>query len=123
VTVTGSGSALNGRVGVQVIDNNNNVLGSALATIQAGSLGAVGPWETTITFNQPSTSRPGYIVAYTVNAQGGVADQASIPVTLAGAAVPVTTLVPTILPTTAPSVPPIITIAPPGQGGFITATP
>ena len=57
-------------------------------------------------------------------AQGGIADQASIPVTLAGAAVPTTA--PTARqtpPTLPPSVPPVITVGPTSGGGFITATP
>ncbi len=124
VVVTGSGSALNNRVGVQVLDSRNNILGSAFATIQAAA-GAVGPWQTTVVFAQPAAATVGYIVAYTVNAQGGIAEQASIPVALAGAAAPTTA--PTAVrtpPTQPPTVPPVITVGPtPGGGGFITATP
>src|SRR5258708_7484349 len=87
VTVTGSGSALNNKVGVQVLDSTYKVLGSAIATIQAGA-GAVGPWQTTVGFTPPAGTTVGYIVAYTVNAQGGIADQASIPITLTGQAAP-----------------------------------
>jgi hypothetical protein len=123
VVVTGSGSALNSRVGVQVQDARNNILGSALATIQAG-VGAVGPWETVVTFAQPVSLTGGYIVAYTVNAQGAVADMTSIPITFAGAGVPTSTVVPTTLPTLPPTVPPVITVPPPTQAlPFITATP
>jgi immunoglobulin-like protein involved in spore germination len=122
VVVTGSGSAANNRVGVQVLDSRNNVLGSAFATIQA-TAGAVGPWETTVVFAQPASATIGYIVAYTVNAQGGIAEQASIPVALAGAAVPTTAPTAAQTPTTRPpTVPPVITVGP-TQGGIITATP
>lgn len=119
VVVTGSGSAANNRVGVQVLNANNQVLGSAIAVIQAGA-GAVGPWQITVTFTQPSAAATGYIVAYTVNAQGGVAQQASIPVQLMGGAAVPATAVPGASPTTAPTVAPVITGVPPG---FITATP
>ncbi len=115
VVVTGSGSAINGKVGVQVLDANYNILGSALATIQAAA-GAVGPWQTTVTFPQPAAAAVGYIVAYTVNAQAGVAQQASIPISFVAANLPTTA--PTAIPTKAPTVPPVITGAP-----FITATP
>jgi hypothetical protein len=120
VVVTGSGSAANNRVGVQVQDANNKVLGSAIAVIQAGA-GAVGPWQITVTFTQPTAAAAGYIVAYTVNSQGGVAQQSSIPITMMGGAAPVpTTALPGASATVAPSVPPVITGIPPG---FITATP
>jgi Immunoglobulin-like domain of bacterial spore germination len=128
VVVTGSGRAFNNRVGVQVLDTRNNILGSAFATIQAAA-GAIGPWQTTVVFAQPASATTGYIVAYTANAQGGLADQASIPVTLAGAGVPTTTaLPPTVPPTVAPTVPPVITIGPTATRGnptapFITSTP
>lgn len=78
VVVTGSGAATNNTVGVQVQDANNTVLGSANATIQA-SAGYIGPWQVTVTFNQPAGQTSGYIVAFTAAGQ-----QASIPVTLAG---------------------------------------
>jgi Immunoglobulin-like domain of bacterial spore germination len=124
VVVTGSGAAANNRVGVQVLDSTYHALGSGFATIQAGS-GAVGPWQTTVSFTQPAAASVGYIVAYTVNAQGGIAQQASIPVLLAGGVVPTTA--PTAIrtpPTLPPTVPPVITVGPTaGGGGFITATP
>lgn len=122
VVVTGSGSALNSRVGVQVQDARNNILGSALANIQAG-VGAVGPWETVVAFAQPVSPSGGYIVAYTVNAQGTVADMTSIPIIFTGAGVPTVTVVPTNVPTRPPTVPPVITVPPPTQPlPFITAT-
>jgi hypothetical protein len=122
VVVTGSGSALNSRVGVQVQDARNNILGSALAIIQAG-VGAIGPWETVVTFAQPVSPSGGYIVAYTVNAQGAVADMTSIPITFAGAGVPTATVAPTTVVTRAPTVPPVITVPPPTLAvPFITAT-
>jgi hypothetical protein len=110
ITVTGSGSAYNNRVGVQVLDANYNILGSALGTIQA-TAGGVGPWQVTVAFSQPNAVSVGYVVAYTVDQAGNVADQASIPVTLAGLGVP--TAMPTIRPTVPPTVGPV----------FITATP
>jgi hypothetical protein len=120
VVVTGSGSAANNRVGVQILNANNQILGSAIATIQAGA-GAVGPWQVTVGFTQPAAAATGYIVAYTVNAQGVVAQQASIPIQLLGGAAPVpTTAVPGASATIAPTVPPVITGIPPG---FVTATP
>jgi hypothetical protein len=122
VVVTGSGSALNSRVGVQVQDARNNILGSALAIIQAG-VGAVGPWETVVTFAQPVSPSGGYIVAYTVNAQGTVADMTSIPITFTGAGVPTATVTATTVVTRAPTVPPVITVPPPTLAvPFITAT-
>jgi hypothetical protein len=120
VVVTGSGRAFNNRVGVQVLDANYKVLGSALATIQAGT-NALGPWEVTVGFTQPAGASIGYIVAYTVNSAGTVALQASIPVGLAGSGV--VTQAPTIAPTVGPTVPPVITAGPPATTGFITATP
>jgi Immunoglobulin-like domain of bacterial spore germination len=124
VVVTGSGASFNNTVGVQVLDANYNLLGSALATVQAGT-GAVGPWETTVSFPQPGAAAPGYIVAYTVNASGGVSQQASIPITLAGNGAPtIGPLTPTTIPAT---VPPVITGAAPTSaaptGSFVTATP
>lgn len=116
VVVTGSGSAINNQVIVQVLDPNNNLLGSATATIQAAS-GAVGPWQTTVGFAQPAATTAAYIVAYTVTTAGGVAQQASIPITLVSASAP--TNAPTVQPTNAPTVPPVIT----GASPFITATP
>jgi hypothetical protein len=131
VTVTGSGRAANNRVGVQVLDANYKPLGNAIATIQAAA-GAVGPFEVTVSFTQPASPVPGYIVVYTTNAAGGVAEQASIPVTVAGGTV--ATVVPLATATKAPTVPPVITggptvaatIAPTTASttsGFITATP
>ncbi len=123
VVVTGSGSAFNNRVGVQMLDAQYNILGSAFATIQA-AVGAVGPWQTTVVFAQPASASTGYIVAYTVNAQQGLADKASIPVALAGAAV-LPTAIPTIQqtpPTAPPTVPPVITVVS-TTVPFITATP
>jgi hypothetical protein len=122
VVVTGSGSAFNNRVAVQVKDAQYNILGSALATIQA-SAGAVGPWETVVVFVQPVSPSVGYIVAYTVNAQNAVADEASIPITFTGAGAPTATVAPTTQPTAVPTVPPVITVAPPTPAvPFITAT-
>lgn len=122
VVVTGSGSALNNRVGVQLLDPNYKVLGSAIATIQAGA-GQVGPWQVTVSFAQPASATSAYIAAYTLNAQGGFAEQASIPVTLTGQAAPtVASPVPTTVP---PTLPPVITAAPSVAPtlSFITATP
>ena len=122
VVVTGSGSALNNRVGVQMLDPNYKVLGSAFAVIQAGA-GQVGPWQVTVTFAQPNAPTTAYIAAYTLNAQGGFAEQASIPVTLTGQAAPiVVSPVPTAIP---PTLPPVITAAPSAVPSlpFITATP
>jgi hypothetical protein len=120
VVVTGSGSAANNRVGVQVLNANNQILGSAIAVIQAGA-GAVGPWQITVGFTQPAAATAGYIVAYTVNAQGTVVQQSSIPIQMLGGAAPApTTAAPGVTATTAPTVPPVITGIPPG---FITATP
>jgi hypothetical protein len=125
VVVTGSGSAYNNTVGVQVLNANYQLLGSALATIQAAS-GAVGPWQTTVTFPQPSSGSVGYIVAYTVNSAGAVAEQASIPVFLTGTNAP--TVGPTAQVTSPPTVPPVITggaptSAPAPTSSFVTATP
>ncbi|MEP7286079.1 MAG: Gmad2 immunoglobulin-like domain-containing protein [Chloroflexota bacterium] len=126
VVVTGSGSAFNSRVGVQVLNANYQVLGSVLGVIQAGA-GAVGPWQVTVGFTQPGAPAVGYIVAYTVNAAGGVATQGSIPVSLAGQAA--VTTIPTVAAATStngPTVPPVITGGPtaaPPTVGFITATP
>ncbi len=126
VVVTGSGRAFNSRVGVQVLDANQKVVGTAFAVIQAAS-GAVGPWETAVGFTQPAAASVGYIVAYTINTQGVVAEQASIPITLTGAGVVVPTAVPTgVPPTLAPTVPAVITVVSPTTGAtplpFITAT-
>ncbi len=124
VVVTGSGSAFNNRVGVQVLNAQNSILGSALATSQAGA-GAVGPWQTTVVFPQPATAGGGFIVAYTVNTAGAVAGMTSIPITFTGAGAPTNTA--PVLPTATsivPTVPPVITAIPPtSNGGFITATP
>ncbi len=119
VVVTGSASAYNNSVGVQVLDANYKLLGSAIATIQAAT-GAVGPWQTTVSFPQPSTAETGYIVAYTVNTAGAIAEQASIPVFLTGTNAPTTG--PTIQSTIPPSVPPVITGGAPTTS-FVTATP
>jgi len=124
VVVTGSGRAFNSRVGVQVLDANQKVIGSAFAVIQAGA-NAVGPWETAVGFTQPAAASAGFIVAYTINAQGTVAEQASIPIALVGAGVVAPTAIPTGRPpTTAPTVPAVITVAPPAATPlpFITAT-
>ncbi|MCC7450909.1 MAG: hypothetical protein IT324_26070 [Anaerolineae bacterium] len=124
VVVTGSGRAFNSRVGVQVLDANQKVIGSAFAVIQAGA-NAVGPWETAVGFTQPAAASAGYIVAYTINAQGTVAEQASIPIALVGAGVVAPTATLTgVPPTTAPTVPAVITVAPPASTAlpFITAT-
>jgi hypothetical protein len=123
VTVTGSGSAVNNSVGVQVLDANYQLLGSAIATIQAGA-GAIGPWQTTVSFPQPGAGEVGYIVAYTVNSAGTIVEQASIPVFLTGTNAP--TVGPTVQSTIPPTVPPVITgVAPTAQGqpSFVTATP
>ncbi len=79
VTVTGSGSASDNRVIVQIQDSNNQVLGSTTATIQAVA-GSIGVWQATVSFNQPAAPANGYIVALTN------AEQASIPITFAGVA-------------------------------------
>jgi len=118
VVVTGSGASFNNRVGVQLQDASYNVIASALATIQAAQ-GAIGPWQTTVSFAQPSSAAVAYIVAYTVNASGQVNQQASIPVQLSASGVP------TVPPPTASSIPP--TVPPVITGGptlpFVTATP
>ncbi len=118
VIVTGSGASFDDRVGVQLQDANYNVIASAVATIQAAQ-GAVGPWQTTVTFAQPASASVAYIVAYTLNASGQVNQQASIPVQLSGSGVP------TVPPPTASSIPP--TVPPVITGGptlpFVTATP
>jgi hypothetical protein len=142
IVVTGSGSAFNDTVGVQVLDVNYNVLGNAFATIQAAA-NAVGPWETTVAFKQPASASVGYIVAYTVNTSGVIIQQASIPIQLAGqgavtAAPPTGTGIPptlgnviTVVVTVTPSTPGVTTApltSTPTQsnatstGSFITAT-
>ncbi|HLY26825.1 MAG TPA: Gmad2 immunoglobulin-like domain-containing protein [Aggregatilineales bacterium] len=118
IVVTGSGAAFNNQVGVQLQDSSYNVIASALATIQAAK-GAVGPWQTTVSVPQPGSAAVAYIVAYTVNASGQVAQQASIPVQLAGSGVP--TAAPPTVTGVPPTVPPVITGAP--TLSFVTATP
>lgn len=108
ITVTGSGSAFNNVVAVQVWDAHSQPINGANATIQAVA-GAIGPWQTTITYPQPSVTSVGYVVAFTYNKNGTLAQQASINVVLAAANLP--TVVPSVVPTAVP--PPI----------FITATP
>lgn|GEM_PF-949178 len=125
LVVTGSGSAFNNRVGVQLLDASNNILGSNFAIIQA-TAGAIGPWQTTIAFAQPASPTVGYIVAYTVNAAGAVADRASIPVSLAGAGVPTITPTTSVATSVPPTVLPVITVGPTSAQpttSFITATP
>jgi hypothetical protein len=78
VTITGSGSSPSNQVIVQVQDSASNTLGSATAVIQA-TAGYVGPWQATVSFNQPAAQQYGYIVASTPEGK-----QASIPIVLAG---------------------------------------
>jgi hypothetical protein len=78
VIVTGSGSGSSNTVTVQLIDSSDRVWGSANTVIQASS-GFVGPWETTLGFQQPVGQTAAFIVAFTPEGK-----RASIPVTLSG---------------------------------------
>lgn len=111
IAVTGSGANWDNTVYVQITNSALQVLASGQATINA-SAGVVGVWQTTINIAQPPQRTDGFIVAFTLNRSGQLAQQSSIPIVLAGVTVP------TLTPTTAP-IPIVITNTP----WVITATP
>lgn len=117
ITVTGSGATYDNIVNVQIINGSQQVLANGVATIQS-AVGTIGPWQVAITIAQPAARTDAYIVAYTLNRNGNISQQASIPIVLAGAGVPTTG--PVATGTTAPTAFPIIITNTPW---VITATP
>jgi Immunoglobulin-like domain of bacterial spore germination len=118
ITVTGSGATFDNVVNLQLINDAQQVLANGVARIQSSVAGNVGPWQGTLTFQQPPLRTSGYIVAYTLTRNGQIAQQASIPVVMAGVNVP--TLTPVLTFTSQPPAFPIIITATPW---VITVTP
>jgi hypothetical protein len=113
ITVTGSGAAYDNAVYVQLTNANLNILASGTARINA-AVGAVGAWRVDIDFFQPPARTAGFVVAYTLNRNAQIAQQASIPVVLTGpgAGLPTPTFTPTTIPIIVTNTPWIITATP-----------
>lgn len=84
--VSGWGSgAFENTIVIEVRTASGVVLACRSTIIDAGDVGAAGPYSVDLTFTRPATTQPGKAVVYEPSAMdGSIADQACVDVTLSG---------------------------------------